>query len=144
MSLILIADDDDLHAGIVADALREIGHVIELASDGLHALSAMRQKAFDAIVLDCEMPQMTGYQVLQSMRGDARLANIPVLMLTARCAKRDRQLARLEGAASFLVKPAALNLVIERVHSLLARKTEVYHSPIYWQAPPAEKARRMA
>ena len=116
---ILVVDDD---AGL-RKALRRVlashGFEVEVAENGDEALARLRGGTFDAVVLDVMMPGSDGVQVCEQLRaGGDRL---PVLMLTARDAVRDRVIGLEAGADDYLVKPFANEELVARVRALLRR-----------------------
>jgi len=116
---ILVVDDD---AGL-RTALRRVlashGFEVEVAEDGAEALSRMRTRSFDVLVLDVMMPGSDGIEVCEQLRAGG--ADIPVLMLTARDAVRDRVAGLEAGADDYLVKPFANEELVARVRALLRR-----------------------
>jgi two-component system response regulator MprA len=116
---ILVVDDD---AGL-RRALRRVlvsqGFEVELAEDGLAALSRLRERRFDLVVLDVMMPGTDGIEVCERLRSDG--AELPVLMLTARDAVRDRVTGLEAGADDYLVKPFANEELVARIRALLRR-----------------------
>jgi two-component system response regulator MprA len=116
---ILVVDDD---AGL-RNALRRVlvsnGFEVEVAGDGDEALERLQARGFDAVVLDVMMPGRDGIEVCELLRagGDA----LPVLMLTARDAVRDRVAGLEAGADDYLVKPFANEELVARVRALLRR-----------------------
>jgi two-component system response regulator MprA len=116
---ILVVDDD---AGL-RRALRRVlvssGFEVEMATDGADALARLRGKPFDLVVLDVMMPACDGIEVCERLRaaGDS----LPVLMLTARDAVRDRVAGLEAGADDYLVKPFANEELVARVRALLRR-----------------------
>ncbi len=119
MARIIIADDDEIAGTIARDALTEAGHVVGLVADGKDALAAIRVKVPDLVVLDCNMPELSGLLVLRAMRDDKAMWNIPVLMLTGRQSDRDVELARYEGAGDYMKKPFDPDELVFRVEELL-------------------------
>ena len=119
MMAILVVDDDRR----LRDALRRVlvsnGFEVEVAGDGDEALARLRARAFDAVVLDVMMPGSDGMEVCERLRaaGD----QLPVLMLTARDAVRDRVAGLEAGADDYLVKPFANEELVARVRALLRR-----------------------
>ncbi len=65
---ILLCDDDALLRAILGDQLRDLGHEVELASDGLQALALLKQKSFDAAILDFLMPKKSGLEVFKELK----------------------------------------------------------------------------
>jgi two-component system response regulator MprA len=116
---ILVVDDD---AGL-RRALRRVlvahGFETELAADGQEALERLQSRPFDLVVLDVMMPGSDGIDVCERLRaaGD----RLPVLMLTARDAVRDRVAGLEAGADDYLVKPFANEELVARVRALLRR-----------------------
>jgi two-component system response regulator MprA len=116
---ILVVDDD---AGL-RKALRRVlasqGFEVELAADGDEALDRVRARSFDLVVLDVMMPGGDGLEVCERLRAHGN--EIPVLMLTARDAIRDRVAGLEAGADDYLVKPFANEELVARVRALLRR-----------------------
>ena len=116
---ILVVDDD---AGL-RRALRRVlvshGFEVELAEDGSEALARLRARPFDLVVLDVMMPERDGIEVCERLRaaGD----RLPVLMLTARDAVRDRVAGLEAGADDYLLKPFANEELVARIRALLRR-----------------------
>jgi two-component system response regulator MprA len=116
---ILVVDDD---AGL-RKALRRVlvsqGFEVEVAGDGVEALSRLRARRFDAVVLDVMMPGSDGIEVCEQLRAEGD--QLPVLMLTARDAVRDRVVGLEAGADDYLVKPFANEELVARLRALLRR-----------------------
>ena len=124
MARIIIADDDEIAGSIARDALADAGHVVGLVGDGRDALAAIRAKSPDLVVLDCNMPELSGLLVLRAMRDDKAMWNIPVLMLTGRQSDRDVELARYEGAGDYMKKPFDPDELVFRVEELLKARAK--------------------
>lgn len=120
MALIIIADDDEIVGEIARDALMAAGHGVGLLPDGKAALAVVRAKRPGLVVLDCNMPGLSGLLVLREMRNSVDLCTIPVLMLTGRQSQRDVDLARYEGANDYLKKPFDPDELVFRAEELLA------------------------
>jgi DNA-binding response OmpR family regulator len=102
---IIIAEDDDVVGEIAQDALIEAGHGVGVIADGLTALRVIRAKKPDLVILDCNLPGLSGVLVLREMRNSLKLFDTPVLMLTGRTSPKDEELALYEGANSYMKKP---------------------------------------
>jgi CheY-like chemotaxis protein len=94
-------------------------HELLEASGGGLALEIARERHPDVIVLDLMMPGITGYDVLEALQGDDATSDIPVLVLTAKSLRADRERSHGMGAAAFLTKPFLPNELCEMVDSLL-------------------------
>ena len=116
---VLVVDDDPTLRGLVAYALRQEGFLVLEAGDGPAALKAIDDEAPELLVLDVNLPRMSGFEVVKRMRSDE--VEIPVLLLTARSDEED-QIRGLElGADDYLTKPFSPRTLIARVHALLRR-----------------------
>lgn len=116
---ILIAEDEERMAELIAAALRQDGHAVKLALDGDAALDEATASPFDLILLDVMLPGLDGFTVCRQLR--TRQIEAPVLMLTARGAVEDRVLGLDVGADDYLVKPFALAELRARVRALARR-----------------------
>ena len=116
---ILVVDDDVALGRALRRVLVSHGFEVEVAEDGPEALACVRARSFEAVVLDVMMPGIDGLDVCERLRaeGDA----VPVLMLTARDAVRDRVAGLEAGADDYLVKPFANEELVARVRALLRR-----------------------
>ena len=105
MARIIYAEDDELMGEIVRSTLAKDGHVVGVVADGNAALRAIALKMPDLVILDCSMPELSGIQVLERMRLNQALYDMPVLMLTGRQSDKDVSLAAYAGADAYVKKP---------------------------------------
>jgi two-component system sensor histidine kinase/response regulator len=117
---ILVAEDNVFNAQHLERLLGMRGHRVHLADNGLQALILAQQAVFDLLLLDIHMPEMDGFQVIQSLREQEQSAgrHLPVIALTARSRKEDRQKCLAAGMDDYLSKPiraADLFAAIDRV-----------------------------
>lgn len=119
MARIILVDDDPVIGALVSSALLDAGHGVGWLAGGEIALGVMRARPPHLAILDCAMPGMSGVHLLRSMRADAALSRVPVLMLTARTSRADESLAFSAGADDYLRKPVDLDLLVGRVEALL-------------------------
>ncbi len=120
---IIIADDDLRNCFSLSSALRRYGMYVLLAKDGGQCIEKLHEHPdVAAVVLDLMMPVMDGFQTLEVMRGDYRLARIPVVLLTARSMPTDEARAREAGAADFLMKPIAARTLALKLAEILGGK----------------------
>jgi CheY-like chemotaxis protein len=117
---ILIVDDDPVARRIVQRALAASGFAIELASSGVAALERFAEATPDAVVLDLEMPGLSGIDVLDRLGDSGLLLQCPVILLTATEPTAETRARALEaGAATFMVKPITSRELVAQLRSTL-------------------------
>ena len=121
MALIILADDDELIGELVRSTLGSAGYVVGVVANGADALRAIRAKRPQLVILDCNMPELSGISVLRELRKAPELYQIPVLMLTGRRARADEDIAMYEGANDYLRKPFEPDELTNRVERLLGK-----------------------
>jgi len=119
MSRIIVAEDDEIVGEIVRDTLFQAGHAVGVIESGSDALAVIRAKRPDMVILDCNLPGMTGVQIVQQMRIECDLWDIPVLMLTARTSSTDENLAIYAGANDYMRKPFYPRQLVVAVNRIL-------------------------
>lgn len=115
--VLLIEDEPNIIEAIRFILTRD-GWRVDTHSDGQTALEAVRNRQPDLVILDVMLPNRSGYDILSDLRGDEELAEMPVLMLTARGQKKDRELAERLGATRFMTKPFANADIVTTVREL--------------------------
>ena len=123
-----MAEDDVRLADLLARSLRETGYAVDVAREGEAAVSQAACNDYDAIILDVALPRKDGLAVSREIR--ARGNAVPILMLTARDAIRDRVAGLDAGADDYLTKPFDLEELHARVRALLRRMPELAASTI--------------
>lgn len=118
MRVLLVEDDTDLRDGLRASLTRD-DIIVNTASDGVHALNLTMEYDFDVVILDRDLPLMSGDSVCREMRTNGQPT--PVLMLTALSEIRDRVAGLDMGADDYLPKPFAYEELLARVHALARR-----------------------
>ena len=125
---ILIVDDEPQIVALVQDYLGQAGFRVLTARDGQTALTIARHERPDLVVLDLMLPGgMDGLDVCRSIRQDAALGNIPIIMLTARSEEPDRLIGLELGADDYVTKPFSPREVVARVRAVLRRATGDLH-----------------
>ncbi len=119
---ILIVDDFSTMRRIIKNLLRDLGFTnTQEADDGVTALPMLRSGDFDFLVTDWNMPGMTGIDLLKEVRADAKLASLPVLMVTAE-AKREQIIeAAQAGVNGYVVKPFTAQVLKEKIDKVFER-----------------------
>lgn len=126
---ILLVEDDELNQTVILDFLRDTGIDVNVASDGAAALAQVARGRPDAILMDCQMPTMNGYEATRRLRTNPDWTTIPVLALTASATDEDRRRCIESGMNDFLTKPVHLDA--------LATKLIEWLSPRQLSTPPA-------
>lgn len=121
---ILIVEDEDNIALALAHVLRREGLEVSRANDGEAGLKAIRETRPDLVLLDVMLPGMSGYEVCQAVRADADLADVKILIMTARGNAMERRKGLALGADGFIAKPFDLSRLLERTRALLAGEAE--------------------
>ena len=100
---ILLAEDNLVNQKVAIGLLRKLGYSCEVANDGLEALKALESRAFDLVLMDCQMPECDGYEATRKIR---QLGNrVPVIAMTANAMSGDRERCLAAGMDDFLTKP---------------------------------------
>jgi DNA-binding response OmpR family regulator len=120
---LLVVEDDVRLADLLARSLREAGYAVDVARDGEAAVTQVAVNDYDAMVLDVALPKKDGFAVAREVRGRGKA--LPILMLTARDAVRDRVTGLDAGADDYLTKPFDLQEMHARVRALLRRMPEM-------------------
>ena len=119
---LLIVDDNKVNRILLARGLEGDGHRVETAENGKQALEKLRTDSFDLVLLDIEMPEMNGYQVLETCLQDPELRDIPIIM-TSSLDEIDSVVKCVElGAEDYLNKPVNPILLRARVNASLEKK----------------------
>lgn len=121
---VLVVDDFSTMRRIVKNLLRDLGFTnIQEADDGNTALPMLQGGDFDFVVTDWNMPGMQGIDLLKAIRADAKLAHIPVLLITAEAKKEQIVMAAQAGVNGYIVKPftaATLKTKLDKIFERLA------------------------
>jgi DNA-binding response OmpR family regulator len=115
---VLMVEDDAVTAFLIRTVLGRAGFAVDIASDGRQALRAFHGLRPDVVVLDVELPEMDGWQVLARIR---EVSNAPVLMLTAHDLESEKVRGLRAGADDYLTKPFGNGELVARVQALLRR-----------------------
>jgi two-component system chemotaxis response regulator CheY len=119
---ILIVDDFSTMRRIVRNLLKEIGYQnADEAEDGAAALVKLKGGEFDFVVSDINMPNMNGFELLRSIRADADLKALPVLLVTAEAKKEDIITAAQIGASGYIVKPFTKATLEEKFNKIIEK-----------------------
>lgn len=115
MATILVVEDYAVTQRVLSLNLRNNGHQVIIAEDGLKALEKLKTTIVDLAIVDIAMPEMDGLDLLRALRRDPQFKSLPVVMLSASGQDDDRQTALALGANAFLSKPVKSDQLIEAI-----------------------------
>ncbi len=122
MAYILIADDDELIAELASQVLIDAGHACGWVTSGEQALDLLGRRRPDILLLDQDMPGMTGVTLLRKLRGSPKFYDLPVVMFTAMSGVEDEAQAIYAGAQDFVRKPFDPRGLTSRINRVLSRR----------------------
>jgi chemosensory pili system protein ChpA (sensor histidine kinase/response regulator) len=117
--LVMVVDDSVTMRKVSGRVLERHNFEVATAKDGIDALEHMHERVPDLMLLDIEMPRMDGYELATHMKADARLRNVPIIMITSRTGEKHRQRAFELGVERYLGKPYQENELVRNVYDLL-------------------------
>jgi len=117
---VLLIEDELNIVQAISFILSRDGFTVDTHADGATALAEVARRAPDIVILDVMLPNRSGFDILQDLRQAPETKDLPVLMLTARGQKRDRELAENFGASRFMTKPFSNAEVLRAVQELSA------------------------
>jgi len=121
---ILVVEDNELNLKLFCDLLRAHGYAVEPVRDGREAVETARGFAPDLIVMDIQMPHISGLELIEQIKADAELRAIPIMAVTAYAAKGDEERIRDAGAEGYVSKPISVMRFVEAVRALLDAAAE--------------------
>ena len=118
---ILIAEDDSNFQALIKEVLTEAGHEPMIEENGLLAWNRLQKDGADMAILDVNMPQMTGFELLSKIRNCDKFKDLPVLMLTIKAFVNDQVQGYDTGADDYLTKPFDNAVLLSRIKVLERR-----------------------
>ena len=119
---ILLAEDNDLNAEIAMTLLSDYGLIVDHVSDGIACVKQVKEKEYDVVLMDIQMPNMDGYQATQKIR---EFSDIPIVAMTANAFEEDKQKALSIGMNGHIAKPIDMDKVISTLSRVLTFKCPV-------------------
>lgn len=116
---VLLIEDEPNIIEAIRFILSRDGWTVDTHSDGSTAIDAVNRRNPDLVILDVMLPNRSGYDILTELRADTQTKDLPVLMLTARGQKTDRERAERAGANRFMTKPFSNSEVLASVRELM-------------------------
>jgi DNA-binding response OmpR family regulator len=117
---ILVIDDDPDIRSLLFDTLSNAGYHVRSAADGVSGLASAIELPPDLVLLDWMMPRRSGLEVCLNLRANQEMADIPVVMLTARGTEADIEWGYAAGIDGYIVKPFSPRALVWRVQSMLS------------------------
>ncbi|WP_343526216.1 response regulator [Sphingomonas sp.] len=116
---VLVVEDNELNLKLFCDLLRAHGFTAEPVRDGREAVARAREVEPDLIIMDIQMPHVTGYELILELKADEELCRIPVMAVTAYAGRDDEDRIRAAGADAYVSKPISLMRFMEAVNGLV-------------------------
>ena len=116
---ILVVEDNELNLKLFCDLLRAHGYEAEPVRDGREAMDQARAFEPDLVVMDIQMPHVSGLELIEQMKADDDLRTTPIMAVTAYAAKGDEERIRDAGAEGYVSKPISVMRFVEAVACLL-------------------------
>ena len=120
---ILVVDDNEINQVVACKFLQKLGCQVEVARNGREAVDSIARATYDAVLMDCEMPEMDGYEATQEIRQQEQTTtrHLPIIALTGHASSEDAQKCRLAGMDDVVTKPMTLPTLREKLERLLAQ-----------------------
>jgi two-component system cell cycle response regulator DivK len=116
---ILVVEDNDLNRKLFCDLLRAKGFTVEPVADGREAIEKTRLFMPHLVIMDIQLPNVSGMDLIAAIKADAELKAIPILAVTAYAGKGDEEAIRDAGAEGYLAKPVSIGPFMVAVNKLV-------------------------
>ena len=121
---ILVVEDNDLNRKLFCDVLKANGFEVVPVADGQNVLPTAKKFKPHAVVLDIQLPNVSGLELIEAFQKDRALRPIPILAVTAYAGKGDEEKIRAAGARDYLAKPVSITPFMTAVRGLMAEEEE--------------------
>ena len=112
---VLVVEDNVLNMKLFSDLLEANGYAVLQARDGLEALRIVRLDRPDLVLMDIQLPEVSGLEITERMKADEELRSIPIVAVTAFAMKGDEEKIRQAGCDGYMTKPISIGLFIQTV-----------------------------
>jgi len=116
---ILVVEDNDLNRKLFCDVLKANGHEVVPVADGSNVIATARKFAPDLVIMDIQLPGVSGVDLIAELKDNGDLAKVPVLAVTAYAGKGDEERIRGAGAEDYLAKPVSIGPFMAAVRRLV-------------------------
>ena len=120
---ILVVDDNEINQVVACKFLQKLGCQVEMARNGRAAVDSITHATYDAVLMDCEMPEMNGYEATQEIKRQEQTTtnHLPIIALTGYASSEDEQKCRQAGMDEVVTKPITLPTLRAKIERLLAQ-----------------------
>jgi CheY-like chemotaxis protein len=122
---VLVAEDNSINARYIEALLVRFGHQVMIVGNGQEALEALKQRAFDCVLMDLQMPLLDGFQAVEAIRNQERETggpHLPIIALTAHALRGDREAIVARGFDGYVAKPVELRLLVAELARVMGNK----------------------
>jgi chemosensory pili system protein ChpA (sensor histidine kinase/response regulator) len=119
---VMVVDDSLTVRKVTGRLLERQGYLVVTARDGVEAMEKLQALVPDVMLVDIEMPRMDGFDLTRNVRADARLARVPIIMITSRTADKHQNYAKEIGVSHFLGKPYQEDDLLEKISGFLRER----------------------
>lgn len=116
---ILVVEDNELNLKLFCDLLRAHGYEADAVDDGREVMARARATVPDLIIMDIQLPHVSGLELIEQLKADDALSAIPIMAVTAYAAKGDEERIRAAGAEGYISKPISVVRFVEAVQALI-------------------------
>ena len=120
--MILLVEDNKMNQLVASKALTKLGYTFDIANDGTEAVAAIRANRYDAVLMDCQMPLMDGYEATGLIRGlEGSTRHTPIIAMTAAAMEGDREICLAAGMDDYVTKPVRLESIADALTRWIGR-----------------------
>jgi two-component system, cell cycle response regulator DivK len=116
---VLVVEDNELNLKLFCDLLRAHDYIAEPVRDGREAVERARAFAPDLVIMDIQLPNVSGLELIETLKADEQLNSIPIMAVTAYAGKGDEERIRAAGAEAYVSKPISVMRFVESVGALV-------------------------
>lgn len=126
---IMVVEDNDLNRKLFCDVLKANGYEVVPVADGQNVIPTAKKFRPQGVVLDIQLPNVSGLEVIETFRADPALKHIPILAVTAYAGKGDEEKIRAAGATDYLAKPVSIAPFMAAVRGIMSDVAEEADAP---------------
>lgn len=122
---ILVAEDNKINQKVIGGLLKNMGHTIEIANNGQEAINALKEKSYDVVFMDCNMPEVDGYEATKQIRKLENRNDTLIIAMTANAMQGDKEQCIESGMDDYISKPVKTEKIKEMFNKWLVTKDEI-------------------